>query len=89
MKTPYWIGIAVAALVAGVLIGYGMWGPSAARLPEVEKDLKSAQVQVEQSKKDLANVKSNLGEITNQKLNAEKENIELKEAIEKATKKRR
>lgn len=89
MKTPYWIAIAVVALIAGMLIGYGLWGPRAARLPEVEKELSSVQAQVEQSKKDIANLKANLGEVTNQKLNAEKENIELKEALEKATKKRR
>ena len=89
MKTPYWIAIAVAALILGALIGYGMWGPAAARLPEVDRDLKSAQMQVEQSKKDIANLKSNLGEVTNQKLNLEKENTELKESLEKATTKRR
>jgi len=89
MKTPYWIGIAAAALLVGALIGYGLWGPEAARLPEVEKELGSLRTQMEQTRKDVANLKSNLGEVTNQKLNLEKENTELKEALEKASKRRR
>ncbi|OGQ75139.1 MAG: hypothetical protein A3G94_05425 [Deltaproteobacteria bacterium RIFCSPLOWO2_12_FULL_60_16] len=88
MKNNYWIAIAVAALVVGVLVGYGIWGPNAARLPEVEKELKSAQGQVEKSKKELADLKGNLGEVTNQKLNLEKEAADLKEALEKATKRK-
>ena len=88
MKNTYWIAIAVAALVVGVLLGYGVWGPSAARLPEVQKELKSVQAQVEKSKKDMTDLKGNLGEITNQRLNLEKENADLKEALEKASKKK-
>ena len=88
MKNNYWIAIAVAALVVGVLVGYGIWGPNAVRLPEVEKELKAAQGQVEKSKKELADLKGNLGEVTNQKLNLEKEAADLKEALEKATKRK-
>ncbi|MBI2987618.1 MAG: hypothetical protein HYY45_12710 [Deltaproteobacteria bacterium] len=88
MKNNYWIALAVAALVVGVLLGYGIWGPNAARLPEVEKELQSAQAQIEKSKKDMADVKINLGEMTNQKLNLEKENADLKEALEKASKRK-
>ena len=88
MKNNYWIAIAVAALVVGVLVGYGIWGPSAARVPEMEKELKAAQGQVEKSKKELADLKGNLGEVTNQKLNLEKEAADLKEALEKATKRK-
>lgn len=89
MKNNYWIAITVAALVVGVLMGYGIWGPNAARLPEMEKELKAAQGQVEKSKKDIADLKGNLGEITNQKLNLEKEAADLKEALEKASKTKR
>lgn len=88
MKNNYWIAIAVAALVVGVLVGYGIWGPNAARLPEVEKELKAAQGQVEKSKKEMADLKGNLGEVTNQKLNLEKEAADLKESLEKATKRK-
>lgn len=89
MKNTYWIAIAVAALVLGVLVGYGIWGPSAARLPEVQKELSAAQSQIAEVKKKTVDIESNLGKITNEKLNLEKENAELKEALEKATKKRR
>ena len=88
MQKNYWIAIVVAALVVGILLGYGIWGPSAARLPQVEKDLQSAQAQIEKSKKDLTDLKGNLGEMTNQKLNLEKENTDLKESLEKASKKK-
>lgn len=88
MKDTYWIVIAVAALVVGVLVGYGVWGPSAARLPEVEKQLSTAQSQMGDFKKKAGDLESNLGKITNEKLNLEKENTDLKEALEKATKKK-
>ena len=54
----------------------------------MEKELKAAQGQVEKSKKELADMKGNLGEVTNQKLNLEKEAADLKEALEKATKRK-
>lgn len=88
MNRNYWIAIAVAALVVGVLLGYGLWGPDAGRVPEMEKELKAAQAQAEKSKKDLADLKGNLGEVTNQKLNLEKENADLKEALAKASKRK-
>ncbi len=88
MKNNYWIAIAGVALVVGLFLGYGIWGPSAARLPQVEKDLQSAQAQIEKSKKDITDLKGNLGEMTNQKLNLEKENTDLKESLEKASKKK-
>jgi len=89
MKNTYWIAIAVAALVVGLLLGYGMWGSSAARLPEVEKELSSTQTRAAESKKKMVDLEANLGKTTNEKLNLEKENADLKEALEKATKKRR
>jgi len=89
MKNSYWIAITVVALIVGLLLGYGVWGPKAARLPEVEKELSTVQEQMTKSRKDMADLKSNLGEMTNQKINQEKELGELKEALEKATKKRR
>jgi len=88
MNRNYWIAIAVAALVVGVLLGYGIWGPDAGRVPEMEKELKAAQAELEKSKKDVADLKGNLGEITNQKLNLEKENADLKEALQKASKRK-
>ncbi len=89
MKNSYWIAIAVAALIVGILVGYGTWGSSAAKLPEVEKELKTVQSQVAESKKKAGDLESNLGKITNEKLNLEKENADLKEALEKASKKTR
>ncbi len=92
MKDSYWIAIAVAALIVGILVGYGIWGSSAAKLPEVEKELKTVQSQAAESKKKAGDLESNLGKITNEKLNLEKENAELKEAkeaLEKASKKTR
>ena len=89
MKSTYWIAIAIAALIVGVLLGYGMWGPSAAKLPEVEKEVSSFQAQLGEFKKKNADLEANLGKVANEKLNLEKESSELKEALEKATKKRR
>jgi peptidoglycan hydrolase CwlO-like protein len=88
MNKNVWIAIAVAALVVGVLLGYGVWGPDAGRVPEMEKDLKAAQALVEKTKKEIADLKGNLGDVTNQKLNLEKENADLKEALEKASKRK-
>ena len=92
MKTSYWVAIAVAALIVGVLLGYAFWGPSAARLPEVEAELAAAKTQAAEFKKKTAELEGNLGKMTNDKLNLEKEVGELKEAkeaLEQATKKRR
>lgn len=88
MKNNYWIAIAVAALVVGVLVGYGIWGPRAARLPGVEKELSSAQASIADVKKKTGDLESNLGKMTNEKLTLEKENADLKEALEKAAKKK-
>ena len=88
MKNNYWIAIAVAALVVGILLGYGIWGPSAARLPQVEKELSSVQAAIAETKKKSGDLETNLGKITNEKLNLEKENADLKEALEKAAKKK-
>lgn len=89
MKDSYWIAIAVGALIVGLLISYGIWGPTAGRVPELERELQSTQSQVAEFKKKSADLEANLGKMTNEKLNLEKENVELKEALEKATKKRR
>lgn len=89
MKTSYWIAIAVVALIVGILVGYGVWGPQAARLPQVETQLNSVQVQMGEVKKKMSDLEANLGKVTNEKLNLEKQTEELKEALEKATKKRR
>jgi septal ring factor EnvC (AmiA/AmiB activator) len=88
MKNSYWITIAAAALVVGVLLGYGIWGPNAARLPEVEKELTAAQAKIAETEKKTGALESNLGKVANEKLNLEKENAELKEALEKAAKKK-
>ena len=89
MKTSYWIAIAVVALIVGILVGYGVWGPQAARLPQVETHLNSVQAQMGEVKKKMSDLEANLGKVTNEKLNLEKQAEELKEALEKATKKRR
>ena len=89
MKKEYWIGIAVAALIVGILLGYSFWGATAARLPEVEKELASSTAQMGEFKKKTEGLEANLGKITNEKLNLEKEVGELKEQLEQATKKRR
>ena len=88
MKNSYWITIAAAALVVGLLLGYGIWGPNAARLPEVEKELTAAQAKIGETQKKTGDLESNLGKVANEKLNLEKENAELKEALEKAAKKK-
>lgn len=88
MKNSYWITIAAAALVVGLLLGYGIWGPNAARLPEVEKELTAAQAKIAETQKKTGDLESNLGKVANEKLNLEKENAELKEALEKAVKKK-
>ena len=88
MKNSYWITIAAAALVVGLLLGYGIWGPNAARLPEVEKELTAAQAKISETQKKTGDLESNLGKVANEKLNLEKENAELKEALEKAAKKK-
>jgi|GEM_PF-3389065 len=88
MKNSYWITIAAVALVVGVFLGYGIWGPNAARLPEVEKGLAAAQAKIAETQKKTGDLESNLGKVTNEKLNLEKENTELKEALEKAAKKK-
>lgn len=89
MKNTYWIAIAVAALIVGVLVGYGVWGSSAGRLPEVEKEVSSFQGQLADLKKKHADLEANLGKVTNEKLILEKEIAELKEVQEKAAVKRR
>lgn len=88
MKNSYWITIAAAALVVGLLLGYGIWGPNAARLPEVEKELTTAQAKIAETQKKTGDLESNLGKVANEKLNLEKEIAELKEALEKAAKKK-
>ena len=92
MKNAYWIAFTVAALVVGILVGYAIWGSDAAKLPEVEKELSSVQAQVSEFKKKTDGLEANLGKMTNEKLNLERENAQLKEAkevLEKASKKRR
>jgi len=88
MNNAYWISIAVAALIVGLVVGYAIWGPNAARLPELEKEVSSVRAQLGEFKKKNADLEANLGKTANEKLNLEKENAELKEAIEKAAKKK-
>ena len=89
MKNSYWVAVVITVFIAGIIVGYGVWAPDAAKLPEMQKELRSAQAEVAKFKKETGDLKANLGEITNQKLNLEKDNAELKETLEKATKKRR
>lgn len=89
MTNTYWISIAGAALILGLIVGYGVWGPSAARVPELEKEVSSVQAQLADFKKKNSELEANLGKVANEMLNLEKENTELKEAAEKAKKKSR
>ena len=89
MTREYWAAISVAALILGFLIGYMIWGPSAGRVAEMEKALSAVQAQLAEAKKVSAKMEGNLGKISNEKLNLEKENAELKEAIENPTKGRK
>lgn len=89
MKDSYWVAIAVGALIVGILIGYGVWGPRAGRLAEMESNLGVAQSQLNDFKKRTGELENNLGKVTNEKLNLEKEKAALQEELEKATKKGR
>ncbi|TMA09695.1 MAG: hypothetical protein E6J89_12315 [Deltaproteobacteria bacterium] len=89
MKNSYWVAIAVGALVVGILIGYGIWGPRATRLPEIEKELSAMQSQINDFKKKTGDLEGNLGRVTNEKLNLEKEKAELQAELDKFTKKSR
>ncbi len=89
MKNSYWVASAIGALLVGILIGYAVWGPRAARLAEVETALSAAQAQVGDLKKKTGDLENNLGKMTNEKLNLEKDKADLQDQVEKATKKRR
>jgi cell division protein FtsB len=85
MRKEYWIAVSVAALILGFLTGYLIWGASAARVPDMERQLNATQAQLAEAKKTSEKMESNLGRMANEKLNLEKENVALKEAIEKAS----
>jgi type II secretory pathway component PulM len=89
MTNKQWTAIVVGAFIVGILFGYAVWGPRAARLTEAEKDLATAQAQAGELKKRVADTEANLGKIANDKLTAEKELADMKEAMEKAKTKRR
>ena len=89
MKNNYWIAIAAAVFVVGILFGYALWGPRAGRLADVETELSAAQAQVSDLKKKVADTESNLGKVANEKLSMEKEMADMKEAMEKPAKKQR
>ena len=89
MKKEYWVAVSVGALIFGFLMGYIIWGASAARLPELEKELSAVQAQLNEAKQNATKTEANLGKITNDKLNLEKENADLKDALEKASKGRK
>lgn len=89
MKNSYWIAIAAVTLLIGIMVGYGIWGSDAAKLPEIQQELAAAEARLGELRKKIADMESNLGRITSEKLTLEKENAEMKEAMEKATKKRR
>jgi type II secretory pathway component PulM len=83
MKNSHWIAVVVGAFIVGILFGYGIWGPRAARLAQVEQDLSAAEGQVSELKKQVAETRANLGQITDEKLTLEKQMAETKEAAEK------
>ncbi len=86
MKNTYWVAIVAVALIIGVLVGYGMWGSEAARLPELEREVEALQDQMVESKKKVTDLESNLGKVINEKLNVEKEIAQLKESLAKSPK---
>lgn len=83
MKTSYWIAIAIGALIVGILFGYRLWGQKATRLGEVEKELSAAQAEVNDFRKKTGDLEGNLGKMTNDKMNLEKEKADLLERLEK------
>jgi len=89
MKNSYVGAIAVLALVVGALVGYGMWGQQATKLPELESQLGLVRAQMSASKRKVEDLEANLGKVANEKINLEKEVAALKESLAKATKKRR
>lgn len=89
MNNKQWIAIAVAAFIVGILFGYAVWGPRAARLAEAEKELAAAQAQAGDLKKKVTDTEMNLGKVANEKLTMEKEMAEMKDAMEKASKTKR
>ena len=89
MKNNFWIAIAAGAFIVGLLFGYAVWGPRAGRLAATEKELAAAQAQAGDLKKKVADTELNLGKVTNEKLNIEKEMTDMKDAMEKASKTKR
>jgi peptidoglycan hydrolase CwlO-like protein len=89
MKNNFWIAIAAGAFIVGILFGYAIWGPRAGRLAETEKELATAQAQVGELRKKVTDTEANLGRMTNEKLNAEKEMADMKDMMEKASKTKR
>jgi len=79
----------VGAFIVGILFGYAIWGASAGRLADTEKDLSAAQAQVGDLKKKVADTETNLGKVTNEKLSMEKNLADMKEAMEKGSKTKR
>jgi peptidoglycan hydrolase CwlO-like protein len=89
MKNNFWIAIAAGAFIVGILFGYAIWGPRAGRLAETEKELAAAQAQAGELRKKVSDTEANLGRMTNEKLNAEKEIADMKDMMEKASKTKR
>lgn len=89
MTNKQWIAIAVGALIVGILFGYAIWGPRAARLGEAEKELAAAQSQAGDLKKKMADTEANMGKLANEKLSMEKEMAEMKDSMERASKTKR
>jgi peptidoglycan hydrolase CwlO-like protein len=89
MKNNFWIAIAAGAFIVGILFGYAIWGPRAGRLAETEKELAAAQAQAGELRKKVSDTEANLGRMTNEKLNAEKEMAEMKDMMEKVSKTKR
>jgi peptidoglycan hydrolase CwlO-like protein len=89
MKNNFWIAIAAGAFIVGILFGYAIWGPRAGRLAETEKELAAAEAQAGELRKKVSDTEANLGRVTNEKLNAEKEMADMKDMMEKASKTKR
>ncbi|HEX9443392.1 MAG TPA: hypothetical protein VGA73_04695 [Candidatus Binatia bacterium] len=86
-KNTQMIAIAVGAFIVGILFGYAIWGPRAARLADAEKELGAAQAQVAEMRKKVTDTEANLGKLANEKLSMEKDMAEMKDAMEKSASK--
>ncbi len=86
MKNSFWVVVVIVAFAFGVLVGYGVWGPGAAKLPQLEQQVSALQSQVMEMRSKEEGLEAHLRRLTNDKLNLEKQNGDLKDALAKSQK---